>query len=312
MARSLFVFVLFVVVLRGAGQEPGTIGIGLDQLYADDAPNKKGPLVVLAVREGSPAAKAGVEKGDLVVAVNGSPIAGRNVDDILKKEIFGPAGGTVHLIVVKVGGSEARLTGVSQVQLDLTRVPLPPSTNPASDTFYWLFPGGWLVDARYPFPLPWSPALPYHGFEDLAFTPNFDDTASPEYHSYVFFWWLDGAPELTASEIQLDMLVYFRGLAEQRGKNYRFTPDVSKVSAHYADDPASAHTLGGAPAKSFRGEVSIYDTHGKVIRLNSEAVTAECPGSGHTAAFFGMSEEPAGQGIWMKLDAVRDGFRCSR
>jgi len=81
----LFASVFFCMVLRGAGQELGTIGIGLDQLYADDAPNKKGSLVVLTVREGSPAAKAGVEKADLVVAVNG-----RNLDDILKKEIFGP------------------------------------------------------------------------------------------------------------------------------------------------------------------------------------------------------------------------------
>jgi hypothetical protein len=128
----------------------------------------------------------------------------------------------------------------------------------------------------------------------------------------VFFWWLDGAPELTAEKIQSDMLTYFRGLAEQRGKNYGFTPDASKVFAHYGDDPAGAHTLGGAPAKSFRGEVNIYDTHGKTIALNSEAVAAECPGSGHTVAFFGMSEEPMGQGIWAKLDAVRDAFRCSR
>jgi hypothetical protein len=49
-----------------------------------------------------------------------------------------------------------------------------------------------------------------------------------------------------------------------------------------------------------------------VIALNSEVVTAAYLGSGHTAAFLEMSEEPAGQGIWAMLDAVRDGFRCSR
>ncbi len=37
-----------------------------------------------------------------------------------------------------------------------------------------------------------------------------------------------------------------------------------------------------------------------------------CPGTGHTAAFFGMSEEPRGEGIWKKLDGIRDGFRCQR
>jgi hypothetical protein len=48
------------------------------------------------------------------------------------------------------------------------------------------------------------------------------------------------------------MLVYFQGLAKQRVKNYGFTPDVSKVSANYAEDPAGARTLGGAAAKSLR------------------------------------------------------------
>ncbi len=198
-----------------------------------------------------------------------------------------------------------------QTQLDLTRATFPPNTNPASDPFAWVVPGAWKLDARYPFPLPWSPTLAYHGAEDLAFTPNFDDTGSPEYHSYVFFWWLEGAKEFTAEQIQSDMLVYFRGLAEQRGRNNGFTPDPSRVSASYAADAEGARTLGGAAAKSLHGEVAIYDTHGKVIALHSEVVSAVCPASGHTAAFFGMSGEPPGEGIWKALDAVRDSFRCS-
>jgi hypothetical protein len=44
--------------------------------------------------------------------------------------------------------------------------------------------------------------------------------------------------------------------------------------------------------------------------LNSEVVAAACPGSNHTALFFGMSLEPRGSEIWKDLDAVRDTFRC--
>lgn len=267
---------------------------------------------MLRVREGSPAAIAGVEKGDLVVAVNGAAVMGRDPDEIMKKELRGPAGGAVRLTVVKLGGSEMQLIGVNQMQLNLIRVPYPPTTNPASDSFAWAIPGAWQVDPRWAFPLPWCATIPYHGVEDLAFTPNYDDAASPEYHSYMFFWWLDGVKEFTAEQVQSDMLAYFRGLAQQRGKNYGFTPDLSKVSANYAADSQGAPTLGGAPATSFQGEVAIYDTHGKVITLNSEVVTAICPAASHTAAFFGMSGEPRGEGIWKKLDAVRDTFRCSR
>ena len=37
---------------------------------------------------------------------------------------------------------------------------------------------------------------------------------------------------------------------------------------------------------------------------------AVCPGTNHTAAFFGMSLEPAGGGIWQEVDRIRDTFRC--
>jgi hypothetical protein len=72
------------------------------------------------------------------------------------------------------------------------------------------------------------------------------------------------------------------------------------------------HTLGAAPASSFKGVVSIYDTHGKIITLNSEVVTGVCPGSNHTMAFFGISMQPRQDAIWQRIDAMRDSFRCSR
>ena len=69
---------------------------------------------------------------------------------------------------------------------------------------------------RYNFPLEWSPSVSHKGFEDLSFAPGFDDVASPEYHSYLILWWLDGKVALTADKLQTEMVTYFRGLAEQR------------------------------------------------------------------------------------------------
>jgi len=84
------------------------------------------------------------------------------------------------------------------------------------------------------------------------------------------------------------------------------------VSAAYKEDPAASGTFGGAAARAFSGTVSIWDTHGKVITLNSEAVSTVCPGSNHTAMFFGMSLEPRDGEMWKQVDAIRDTFRCSR
>ncbi|HEY6308734.1 MAG TPA: PDZ domain-containing protein [Candidatus Angelobacter sp.] len=293
-----------ILVPQASSDEPGTVGIGLAQLYSDQQPNKRGPLVVLKVAEASPGAKAGIQRGDIVIAVNGSPATGRELADINAKDIQGPVGGTLRLTFARLDGSQSEIT--------LTRVPYTPHTNPASDPFVYSVPGNWGMDPRWSFPLPWSPALPYHGVEDLAYAPNFADTNSPEYHSYLFFWWIEGTREFTAGQLQGDMLTYFRGLAEERGKNNGFAPDLSKVSAEYSADPQGRESLGGSPARIFSGTVTIYDTHGKTIKLNSEVVASACPGTGHTAVFFGMSLEPRTAPIWKKLDASRDTFRCSR
>ena len=306
----LFAFVLGVVPptlmpqAPASGDEPGTVGVGLAQLYSDQQPSKRGPLVVLRVVEGSPGAQAGIQRGDIVIAVNGLPAAGRELADINTKQIQGPVGSTVRLTFAHLDGSQSEVT--------LTRVPYTPHANPASDPFVYAVPGNWATDPRWAFPLPWSPTLPYHGAEDLFYAPNFADTNSPEYHSYLFFWWIEGTKEFTVEQLQADMLAYFRGLAEERGKNYGFTPDLSRVTSEYRVDAQGPHTFGGSAAMTFSGTVTIYDTHGKTINLNSEVVTSTCPGAGRTAAFFGMSLEPRTGPIWKKLNAIRDTFRCSR
>jgi hypothetical protein len=305
MVVSLVLILLGFPTLKcAAADDRGTIGIVFRQLFDEAKPNHRGPLAVMHVMEDLPAAKAGIHCSDFVVAVNGVPVTGHEFSDILNKDLHGPVGGTVRLTIVRFDGSQSEIT--------LMRAPYPPHVNPASDSFVYSVPGSWGADARYPFPLPWSPALAYRGFEDLFYAPNFDQTDSVEYHSYLFFWSLEGTPPIDASQLQSDMLVYFRGLAEERGRNYGFTPDLSKVSASYKEDAAASRKFGGAAARTFSGTVSIWDTRGKVITLNSEVVAATCPGSNHTTFFFGMSLEPRDGDIWQRLDTIRDTFRCTR
>ena len=287
-----------------ADDDFGTLGIRFEQLYDDAQPKQRGPLVVLDVVEGLPGSKAGVHKGDIVFAIDGVPVMGQALDEINRRSIRGPVGSTVRLFFVRLDGSQFELT--------LVRMAYPAVKNPASDPFSYSVPGSWRMDPRYNFPLPWAHSIAYHGIEDVAFSPDFDYTDSPEYHSYLFLWWLEGAVPLNAKQLESDMAPYFQGLAEQRGRNHGFTPDLSQVVASYNSEPSGLHTFGGVAANSFQGVVSIYDPHGKVIKLNSEVVTCVCPASNHTAAFFGMSEEPRSEGIWKQIDAVRDSFRCSR
>jgi hypothetical protein len=303
-------YALLILVTAGtlpsvfSAEEPGTTGLAVAQLYSDEQPNKRGVLVVRRVEQGSAAADAGIQIGDIVVSVNGSQVAGRDSGEILRKDLRGPAGGDVRLVVAKLTGGPSEIV--------LKRKPYPPHINPQSDVFSYAIPGNWGLDARYPFPLPWSPAILHHGIEDLAFAPDFDDLSSPEYHSYLIVWWLDGAQQFTAEQLQKDMLAYFLGLAEQRGRNRKFVPDLSKVSAEYTGSASGPRTFGGSPARVFTGAVTIIDTHGKPTKLHSEIVASVCPGTDHTAVFFSMSHEPRPAALWTQLDAVRDTFRCSR
>jgi hypothetical protein len=306
-----FLFVVFIVIAifltspvlrRAAADEPGTVGLVLKQIYDDQKPDHRGPLAVMHVMDDSPAARGGIHCSDFIVAVNGVPTPGRDSSDIVRKDLWGPVYGTVRVTVVRFDGSQSEIT--------LVRAPYPLHINPASDPFVYSVPGSWAADSRYPFPLPWSPNLGYRGFEDLFFAPNFDQTDSPEYHSYLFFLWLEGTHLLTAEQLKADMLTYFRGLAEERGRNYGFTPDLSKVAASYKDDSGASRTLGGAPAKALSGTVTIWDTHGKIITLNSEVMISTCGTPDHTAFFFGMSLEPRDGSMWKEIDAIRDTFRC--
>ncbi|HMJ21129.1 MAG TPA: PDZ domain-containing protein [Terriglobales bacterium] len=284
------------------GPEPGTLGVVVNQLYSDQQPTKRGAFIVRRVQPSSAAAEAGIQPGDLILSIDEKPVFNIEVSEVTKR-LAGPAGSGIALSIVPADGKLKKMT--------LVRKPYAPHLNPQADAFRYSIPGNWQMDPRYDFPLPWSPALALKGFEDLYFAPGFDDLDSPEYHSYLFLWWLDGKQEITAAELQSDMVIYFRGLAEQRGRNNNFKPDLSQISAQYADSPTGPSSLGGLPARRFSGTVTLYDRHGKVISLHSE-VTSSYSADGHTAVFFAMSKEPRPSPLWPQLDAARDSFRYQR
>ena len=281
------------------GSEPGTIGVAVNQLYSEQQATKRGALIIRHVDKDSAAADAGIQAGDLILATDGARVFNTELNDVIKR-LDGPAGTSIKLSVVQADGNVKEIT--------LVRKPYPPHLNPETDVFSYSIPGNWQKDPRYDFPLPWSPGIALKGFEDVYFAPGFDDLNSPEYHSYAFFWWLDGKREITAAELQTDMVIYFRGLAEQRGRNNNFSPDLSQIKAHYESSPNGPSAFGGVASTNFRGTVTLYDRHGKVISLYSE-VSSSPYVDDHTAVFFAMSKEPRPSALWSQLDAIRDGFR---
>jgi carboxyl-terminal processing protease len=86
--------------------------------------DKRG-LKVLRVFDGSPAQDADIRAGDLILAVNGRPIAGVN-SEVSTNRIKGPAGTTVELRVFTPGESSDRTVKVKRerIEVPLTRARL--------------------------------------------------------------------------------------------------------------------------------------------------------------------------------------------
>ncbi len=289
---------------QSAAVEPGTVGLAVAQLYSDEQPTKRGVFVVRAVESGSAAADDGIRVGDIILAVNGTRTAGNDVDDVVRHQLRGPSGEAVRVLVAR--GDEKAVEHV------LARRAFPPHVNPASDAFSYVVPGSWRTEPRYTFPLPWSPELSLRGIEDLAFAPDFDDPSSPEYHSYQFFWWIDGTTPITTSHLQANLDTYFRGLSSDRGRRLGFHPVLSNVSAtvQHASASATPTSVARLDGQVFEGIVHLYDRTGKVIALHAAITTYVCRAAAHTAVFAGFSQLPRPARIWSEVDAIRESFAC--
>jgi hypothetical protein len=287
-------------VIRAA--EPGTIGVQVSQLYSDQQETHRGGLVIRRVVPASGAAEAGLRPGDLILGVDGQSVEGHE-----RKEFLGWLNGTAGTLV--------QLTVISQDgrrEVRVRRKPYPPHLNSASDPFSYQIPGNWLVDPRYTFPLPWAVDLRYEGFEDVGFSPGFDDPDSAEYHSYFFLWRLSRETSLSSEGLRKDLTTYFRGLAEQRGRNNKFAPDLSQIHVSLKPLPAASVSVEGDQPQGFGGSFTIYDRRGQIVDLKSEVISAHCTNASGMAVLFFVSREPRPSRFWDQLDAIRKSFKCRR
>ena len=79
------------------------VGIQLDQQ------GEVGPIEVITPIDGSPAFRAGVMPGDIIIKVNGESIEGLRVSEVIEK-IAGPLGSEVRLTVRRADGKEEELS----------------------------------------------------------------------------------------------------------------------------------------------------------------------------------------------------------
>ena len=135
-----------------AAEVPPTVGLTTVQMLSAGQPENRGPLVVVEVWDGTPAASAGIQKGDLIVAIDGVSVMGKDAVVAFRDQLRGPAGGTVKLSLVRPA------EGMRSLEVLLKRVPSPPRSNPAFEPFVYNAPRTWRYE-NYDFPLQWAPKI---------------------------------------------------------------------------------------------------------------------------------------------------------
>jgi carboxyl-terminal processing protease len=82
---------------------------------------KNGQIVILAPIDGSPAQKAGLHSGDIILKVNGSDISGLAMDAVVNK-ILGPAGTQVTLTVQSVGSTQTHDVTITRARIQTQNI----------------------------------------------------------------------------------------------------------------------------------------------------------------------------------------------
>lgn len=116
----LFILALGVVLPGPTCAHAGQAAVGLQVV-----PVEGGGLTVLQVVARSPADRAGMRPGDLVVVVNGQRLTEGDFQEVTQRLLWGRAGSSVTLVYLRPGQAGSRTVTLSRA--DLEKVPPPPA-----------------------------------------------------------------------------------------------------------------------------------------------------------------------------------------
>ncbi|WP_276483126.1 hypothetical protein [Paraflavitalea pollutisoli] len=165
-------------------------------------------------------------------------------------------------------------------------------------------PAGYTTE-EFPLPPDFAPLFTYKGFEEIRFHPGWGDSTSKGYWSYVYLWWLDGAPAITTQALTTNLSAYYDGLVGRNIKS-RSIPASKVVGTVVAIKPAKTAQHDKA---TFSGTIAMLDYMiKKPMTLHAIIHVKDAGKSGKTAVIIEVSPAAPGSPVWKELDQVPDGF----
>lgn len=148
----------------------------------------------------------------------------------------------------------------------------------------------------FTFPISFAQEIKYVGIEDARFPPGWSKAASPEFWSYIFAWHIDRSTELTGSELESNLQLYFDGLLGLNNEREQQKTTVTFAKNNIANVNSS-----------FIGKVKTLDTRytKKPMTLNVLVEEHLCEKHKKSIILFRFSPKEFGHNVWQLLGDVK-------
>lgn len=148
------------------------------------------------------------------------------------------------------------------------------------------------------FPIRFAKDINYKGIEDARFPKGWSDTTSNFFWTYLFGWNIESVAEITTSELEKNLKLYFDGLMMSVNRDASFDPKVTIAK------------LEKTKTHEFTGTVQVYDafTTKKSLKLNVLVDYNYCKSKKNTQILFRFSPKELEHEVWevMKMAKFRD------
>lgn len=162
-------------------------------------------------------------------------------------------------------------------------------------------------------PTSFAPKIRWKGTEAIRFAPGMFKPDSDSFFSYAFVFAIDEGPELTAMEIEREMLTYYRGLSSAVLKSQGKKVDTEKFSFTLKKrKPSKKKSPYGHKTVRFVGQLKWVEPFktAKEQTLNMEMAAWSCDQTKRKYLLVSVSPKKKDADIWKQLRKIGAGFRC--
>lgn len=169
----------------------------------------------------------------------------------------------------------------------------------SSDDLYLLkTESGWTSEI-FTFPLNFAKGINYRGIEEAHFPKGWRKTDSPEFWSYVIAWNIEHKEEVTTTELESNLQIYFDGLMNVVNKDKKRILPRTIANLHKSQESNDL--------PKFIGTLEIFDafvTNGPMT-LNVSVERHYCEEVSKAILLFKFSPKEMGSDIWQMLKKVQ-------